>query len=80
LGEELVRLEATMRLFEPSCPFGGVTVRRRAGRRQWFRSGECQRLVLESLREAETTISEAVVVARLLRPNRLGAGLRSPAQ
>jgi len=67
LGEALGHLEATMRLFDPNCVLGRVTVRHRAKRRQFFRSGECQRLVLEALREAEVAMSEEALVAALLR-------------
>jgi hypothetical protein len=67
LGEELAHLEATMRLFDPQWVRDRMPVRRRSGRRQFFRSGECQRLVLEALREAETAISEEALVAALLR-------------
>ena len=67
LGEELAHLEATMRLFDPQWVRDRVAVRRRSRRRQFFRSGECQRLVLEALREAEAAISEEALVAALLR-------------
>lgn len=73
LGEELAHLEATMRLFDPHCVLGRVVVRRRTGRRQFFRSGECQRLVLEALREAENPLSEEALVAALLRAKGLEA-------
>ena len=67
LGEELVHLEATMRLFDPQWVLDPVAVRRRGGRRQFFRAGECQRLVLDALREAEAAIPEEALVAGLLR-------------
>jgi hypothetical protein len=67
LGEELAHLEATMRLFDPQWALDRMPVRRRGRRRQFFRAGECQRLVLDALREAETAIPEDVLVATLLR-------------
>ena len=67
LGEELAHLEATMRLFDPQWVRDRIAVTRRSRRRQFFRSGECQRLVLEALREAEAAISEEALVAALLR-------------
>jgi len=67
LGEELAHLEATMRLFDPQWVLDPVAVRRRSRRRRFFRSGECQRLVLEALREAEAAIPEEVLVAALRR-------------
>ena len=57
LGEELAHLEATMRLFDPQWVVERGPVRRRAKRRQVFRGGECQRLVLEALRDALTRLS-----------------------
>lgn len=56
-----------MRLFDPQWALDRMPVRRRGRRRQFFRAGECQRLVLEALREAETAIPEDVLVATLLR-------------
>ena len=67
LGDELAHLEATMRLFDPQWVRDRVAVRRRSRRRQFFRSGECQRLVVEALREAEAAIPEEVLVAALLQ-------------
>lgn len=67
LGEELAHLEATMRLFDPQWALDQMPVRRCGRRRQCFRAGECQRLVLDALREAETALPEDVLVAALLR-------------
>jgi hypothetical protein len=67
LGEELAHLEATMRLFDPQWVLDPLAVRRRGRRRQFFRAGECQRLVLDALREAEAAIPEQALVAGLLR-------------
>jgi len=41
-----------MRLFDPRWAPDWVPVRRRGGRRRFFRPGECRHLVLEALREA----------------------------
>jgi hypothetical protein len=73
LGEELAHLEATMRLFDPQWVVDRVPVRRRAKRRQVFRPGECQRLVLDTLREAPGAISEDELVAALVRAKGLAA-------
>ena len=67
LGEELAHLEVTMRLFDAQWVLDPVAVRRRGRRRQFFRAGECQRLVLDALREAEAAIPEEALVAGLLR-------------
>ena len=73
LGEELAHLEATMRLFDPQWVVDRVPARRRAKRRQVFRAGECQRLVLEALREASGAISEDELVATRVRAKGLAA-------
>jgi hypothetical protein len=75
LGEELAHLEATMRLFDPQWVVDRVPVRRRAKRRQVFRGGECQRLVLEALRDAQGAISEEELVDRLVQAKGLAAQL-----
>jgi len=67
LGDELAHLEATMRLFDPQWVVDRVPLRRRARRRQVFRAGECQRLVLETLRDTQSAISEDELVAMLVR-------------
>jgi len=67
LGEELAHLEATMRLFDPQWVLDRVPLRRCGRRRQFFRSGECQRFVLEALRKAEAAIQDDALVAALLR-------------
>jgi len=67
LGDELAHLEATMRLFDPQWVVERVPVRRPAKRRQVFRAGECQRLVLEKLRDAQSAISEDELAVMLVR-------------
>jgi hypothetical protein len=58
LADELVHLDATIRLFAPDDDLGGIRVRRRRHRHQWFKPGECQRLVLEVLRDAPGPLSD----------------------
>lgn len=58
LADELVHLEATIRLFAPDYDLGGIRVRRRRHRHQWFKPGECQRLALEVLRDAPGPLSD----------------------
>ena len=58
LADELVHLDATIRLFAPDYDLGGIRVRRRRHRHQWFKPGECQRLVLEVLRDAPGPLSD----------------------
>ena len=65
-SEELAHLEATIQLLDPQWVPDRVPVRGRGRRRRFFRSAECQRLVLEAQRKAEAAIPEDVLVATLL--------------
>jgi hypothetical protein len=68
LADELGHLDATIRLFDPDYDLGGIRARRRRSAHHWFGPGECQRLVLEVLRDAAGPLSDqgvtAAVVAR----------------
>ena len=57
LADELSHVDATIRLFDPTYDLGGIRARKRGHRNQWFGSGECQRLVLEVLRDALEPLS-----------------------
>lgn len=57
LAEELGHLDATIRLFDPNYDLGSIQARKRGHRHQWFGPGECQRLVLEVLRDALEPLS-----------------------
>ena len=57
LAEALDHVEATIRLFDPSYELSALPARKRGSRHQWFGSGECQRLVLEALRDAVEPLS-----------------------
>jgi hypothetical protein len=57
LADELGHVDATIRLFDPSYDLSTIRIRKRGHRHQWFGQGECQRLVLEVLREAATPLS-----------------------
>jgi hypothetical protein len=52
LAEKLRHLDATIRLFAPDYALGGIRATQRRRTRRWFGPGECQRLVLEVLRDA----------------------------
>ena len=67
LGEQLAHLAATMRVFDPQWVVDRVPLRRRTRRRQVFRAGECQRLVLDTLRDTQGAISKDELVAMLVR-------------
>jgi hypothetical protein len=75
LADELGHLDATIRLFDPNYDLGAVAVGKRGGRHQWFGPGECQRLVLEALRDAVEPLSgralaRALVARKELEDNR----------
>ena len=66
LADELGHLDATIRLFDPDYDLGTIKSRKRGRRIQWFGPGECQRLVLETLRDAAeplcgNTLTQALV-------------------
>ena len=66
LADELGHLDATIRLFDPDYDLGGIRPRQRRRGHRWFGPGECQRLVLEVLRDAAGPLSDqgvAVAVA-----------------
>jgi hypothetical protein len=62
LAEELSHLDATIRLFDPDDDVGAVQSKGPRHRQQWFGSGECQRLVLEALRDAREPLSARAVM------------------
>ena len=66
LAGELIHVEATIRLFDPSYRIGGVPEHRRLRRQQRFGSGECQRLVLEVLRDAAGPVTDRAIAQRLV--------------
>lgn len=63
LAEELRHLDATIRLFAPDYDLGGIRPCRRRRAHRWFAPGECQRLVLETLRDAQGPLADALVTA-----------------
>jgi hypothetical protein len=66
LGEELDHLDAAIRLFDPDYDLGTIKARKRGHRTQWFGPGECQRLVLETLRDAAAPLSGSAVTQTLV--------------
>jgi hypothetical protein len=69
LVEQLVHVDATIRLFDPSYELNGIRTRKQGQRSERFRPGECQRLVLEALRDAVEplsggTLAQAVVARK----------------
>ena len=75
VADELGHLDARIRLFDPNYDLGAVTVSKRGRRLQWFGLGKCQRLVLETLRDAVEPLSaralaRALVAGKGLEDNR----------
>ena len=66
LAEALGHVEATIRLFDPSYELGAIPARKRGSRQQWFGPGECQRLVLEVLRDAVEPLSGRALAREVL--------------
>ena len=66
LADELGHLDATIRLFDPNYDLSAVAVSKAGGRHQWFGPGECQRLVLETLRDAVEPLSGRALARALV--------------
>lgn len=73
LSEELVHVDATIRLFAPQYRVEAIRARRRRAHR-WFAAGACQRWVLEILRDAPAPLSDAAVVAEVARRQQVPEG------
>jgi len=58
LAAALGHLDATIRLFDPDYDLGSIRPRTRRRGQRWFGPGECQRLVLEVLRDAAGPLSD----------------------
>ena len=66
LADELGHVDATIHLFDPNYDLGTIRVRKRGPRNQSFAQGECQRLILEILREAVEPLSGNALTHALL--------------
>ena len=66
LADELGYVDATIRLFDPNYNVGAIRARKRGRRNQWFGPGECQRLVLEVLRDALEPLSGSALAQALV--------------
>ena len=58
LAAALGHLDATIRLFDPDYDLGSIRPRTRRRGQRWFGPGECQRLVLDVLRDATEPLSD----------------------
>ena len=74
LAGQLCHVDATIRLFDPSYDLGGIRTRKQGHRNQWFRAGECQRLVLEILRDALEPLSGRALAQALAARKGLEGG------
>ena len=72
LTEALAHVDATIRLFDPSYELDAIAARKRGGRRQWFGPGECQRFVLEVLRDAVEPLSGRALAREVVARKGLG--------
>ena len=72
VADELGHLDATIRQFDPDYPLAGIRPRTRRRDQRWFGPGECQRLVLEVLRDVPGPLSDqgVTVAARKGLPDR----------
>jgi hypothetical protein len=65
LADDLGHVDATIRLFDPNYDLGTIRARKRGHRNQWFGPGECQRLILEVLRDALEPLSDRALTQAL---------------
>ena len=73
LLEVVDQLDATIRLFDPDYPIGRIRAERYRPRQRFFHPGECQRLVLEIVRDADSPLSTRVIAESLLQRKGLAA-------
>jgi len=66
LVEEVMHLDATIKLFSPDYNLRGIRRKSYRPRNRYFQQGECQRLVLELFREADAPLSTRRIAEALL--------------
>jgi len=79
LDEQLGHLDAAIRLFAPDYDLASVRPRQRRRGPQRFAQGECQRLVLERLRDAPEPLSDRQIVAAVVASKGVEAGSQARA-
>ena len=71
---QLVDLDATLRLFDPSIEPDQIRPRRPVHRNAWFGPGECTRLLCDILRTAGEPLTTRTIIDRALAAKGLSAG------
>ena len=66
-------LDGSIKLFAPDYKLEGLRVKTHRQRNQYFHQGECQRLVLEILRDAEEPLSARQIAEALVERKALEA-------
>jgi hypothetical protein len=79
LDEQLGHLDAAIRLFAPDYDLSSVRPRQRRVDRQRFGQGECQRLGLETLRDAREPLSDRQIETAVLTSKGAAAGSQAGA-
>ncbi len=67
LVADMGHLDGSIKLFAPDFKLDGIPAKRPRQRNQFFRQGECQRLVLEIFRNAEEPLSVRHIAEILLQ-------------
>ena len=62
----LVHLDATMRLFDPDIRPEEIRPRQLRAHNDWFRPGECLRLIYDVLRDAEQPVTTRDLAGRIM--------------
>ena len=62
----LVHLDATMRLFDPDIRPEAIRPRQLRAHNDWFRPGECLRLIYDVLRDAEQPVTTRDLAGRIM--------------
>jgi hypothetical protein len=74
LRADLVHLDATLRLFDPSAKPGAIPTRRPCRRKGWFNDGELPRRILDTLRTSPEPLSANAITASVMAAKSLDAG------
>jgi len=70
---DLEHITATMRLFDPNAAPEIAPIATRSKRNDWFRPGECRRLIHDVLRDAERPMTTREVVQGVMAAKQMSA-------